>query len=98
MSEMDFRVTIIKMMCRLEKNINENIESLRAEMRINLVEIENSMNEMQSKLDALTARVNEAEEQSSELEDEIIERKERGVTWGGKVSNFMKNYGSLLTQ
>ena len=38
-SEIDFRVTIIKMMYRLEKNINENIESLRAEMRMNLVEI-----------------------------------------------------------
>ena len=66
------------MMCRLEKNINENInknieyknineninkniESLRAEMRANLAEIKNAMNQMQSKLDALTARVNEAE-------------------------------------
>ena len=61
-SEMDFRVTIVKMMYRLENNINENTESLRAEMRTNLVEIKISMNQMQSKLDALTARVNEAEE------------------------------------
>ena len=59
---MEFRVTSIKMMCRLEKNINESIETLRAEMRTNLVELKNAMNEMQSKLDALTARVNEAEE------------------------------------
>ena len=40
LSEMDFRVTMIQVMCRLEKNtngnINENIESLRAEMRANL--------------------------------------------------------------
>ena len=62
MSEMVFRVTIIKMMYRLEKNINKNIESLRAEMRTNLAEIKNSMSKMHSKLDALTARVNEAEE------------------------------------
>ena len=43
LSEMEFRVTMVKMMCRLEKNINENItaniESLRAEMRANLAEI-----------------------------------------------------------
>ena len=58
LSEMDFRVTIVKMMYRLEKNINENTESLRAEMRMNLVEIKNAMDEMQSKLDALMARVN----------------------------------------
>ena len=67
MSEMDFRVTMVKMMCRLEKNINENIESLRAEMRTNLAEIKNSMSQMQSKLEALTARVNEAEEHISKL-------------------------------
>ena len=59
-SEMEFRVTTVKIMCRLEKsineNINENIESLRAEMRANMTEIKNAMNQMQSKLDALTAR------------------------------------------
>ena len=63
---MEFRATMVKMMSRLEKSINknvtENIESLRAEMRVNLTEIKNSMSQMQSKLDALTARVNEAEE------------------------------------
>ena len=43
LSEMEFRVTMVKMMRRLEKtineNINENIESLRVEMRANLAEI-----------------------------------------------------------
>ena len=36
LSEMEFRVTMVKVMCRLEKNINKNInknrESLRAEI------------------------------------------------------------------
>ena len=57
LSEREFRVKMVKMMCRLEKNINknvnENIESLRAEMRANMAEIKNAMNQMQSKLDAL---------------------------------------------
>ena len=43
LSEMEFRITMVKMRCRLEKtineNINENIESLRAEMRVNVAEI-----------------------------------------------------------
>ena len=74
LSEMEFRVTMVKTMCRLEtkiiyENINENIESLRVEMRANLAEIKNAMNQMQSKLDVLTARVNEVEEQISELEE-----------------------------
>ena len=49
LSEMEFRVTMVKMMCRLEKNINKsinkNIESLRVEMRVNLTEIKNAMNQ-----------------------------------------------------
>ena len=53
LSEMEFRVTMVKMVCRLEnsinKNRNENIESLRAEMRVSLAEIKNAMNQMQSK-------------------------------------------------
>ena len=42
-------------------------------MRVNLAEIKNSMNQMQSKLDALMARVNEAEERIGELENELVE-------------------------
>ena len=51
-------------------------------MRTNLAELKNAMHEMQSKLDALPARVNEAEERISELVDEMIEKKEKEVTWG----------------
>ena len=79
LSEMEFRATMVKMMSRLEKGINENvtenIESLGAEMRANLTEIKNSMSQMQSKLEALMARVTEAEERISELEDGLVEEK-----------------------
>ena len=44
-------------------------------MRANLTEIKNSMSQMQSKLEALTARVNESEECISELEDGLVEEK-----------------------
>ena len=44
-------------------------------MRTNLAEIKNSMSQMQSKLEAPTARVNEAEERISELEDGLVEDK-----------------------
>ena len=87
--EMEFTVTMVKMMCRLEKNINENIkeniESLRVEMRANLAEIKNAMNQMQSKLDVLKARVNEAEKRISELDDEMIQKKEKEGTWLKKL-------------
>ena len=44
-------------------------------MRANLTEIKNSMSQMQSKLEALTARVTEAEERISKLEDGLVEEK-----------------------
>ena len=91
LSGMEFRVTMVKMMCRLEKsinkNVNENIESLRAEMRAKMAEIKNSVNQMQSKLDAPTARVDEAEECIGKLEDGLVEEKAKIETWLKKVQS-----------
>ena len=39
------------------------------------------MNQLQSKLDALMARINEAEERISELEDGMVEEKGKTETW-----------------
>ena len=94
---------MVKMMCRLEKNIkeniNKNIESQRVEMRANLAEIKNARNQMQSKRDALTARVNGAEERISELQDGMVEEKGKTETWLKKKSNLKNvDYGRLLTQ
>ena len=69
------------------KNVNENVESLRAEMRANLAEIKNAVNQMQSKLEALTTRVNEAEERISELEDGLVEEKAKTETWLKKIQS-----------
>ena len=46
-------------------------------MRANLTEIKNSMSQMQSKLKALTARVTDTEEPISELEDGLVEKKQK---------------------
>ena len=62
MSEREFRVTIIQAMARLEKTINGNNESLRAEVRADLAEVKNAINEIQSNLNTLTARVTKAED------------------------------------
>ena len=76
MLEMEFRITIKKLLVGLEKSVKDSRDSLNAEMRSNQAEIKNTLTEMQSKLDALTARVNEAEERISDIEDKLIERKE----------------------
>ena len=67
-------------------------------MRANLAEIKNSMNQMQSKLDALTARVNEAEEHIGELEDALVEEKAKAETWTKKSNLKNVGYRRLLTQ
>ena len=53
-------------------------------MRSNQDDLKNVMNEMQSKLDTLNARVNKAQEQISELEDKMIE-KETEVAWEKQI-------------
>jgi len=51
MLEMDFRVAIVKTIARMEKSINGNIESLKAEMKAELAELKNAISEIQSNLD-----------------------------------------------
>ena len=54
---------------------------------MNLAEIKNSMSQMQSKLEALMARVNEAEERISKLEDGLVEEKAKIETWLKKIQS-----------
>ena len=67
-------------------------------MRTNLAEIKNAMKQMEAKLEALTARVNEAEEQISELEDGMVEEKVKTETWLKKSNLKNVDYGRLLNQ
>ena len=76
MSEIKFSIKIIKLLVGLEKSLKDGKEPLSAEMRSNQAEIRNSLTEMQFKLDAPTARVNEAEQSDSDIEDKLMERKE----------------------
>ena len=62
-------------------------------MRVNLAEIKNVMNQMQSKLDVLTAKVNEAEERISELEDGMVKEKVKTETWLEKSNLKNAAYG-----
>ena len=59
MSERQFRSTIVKLLEALEKSIKDSRDFMTAEFRSNQAEIKNQLNEMQSKLEVLTTRVNE---------------------------------------
>ena len=51
-------------------------DSLTTKMRSHQTKSKNTLTEIQSKLDALMAIVNEAEERVSDIEDKLMERKE----------------------
>lgn len=51
-------------------------------MRSNWAKLKNAINKMQSELDTVTARVNEAEELIRDLEDMMTEKKK--LRWHGK--------------
>lgn len=59
MSEIEFRLMIIKLLAGLEKSIKDTRECLRAEIESYQAEIKNALTEMLSKIVALTTRVNE---------------------------------------
>ena len=77
MSEIRFRSTIIKLPVALKKSIKDSRDFIAAELRSNQAKIRNRLNEMQSILDVLTARVNELEETVSDIKDKLMVRKER---------------------
>ena len=76
MSESQFRSTIIKLLVALEKSMKDSRDFMNAEFRSNQAEIKNQLNEMQSKLEVLTMRVNKVEERVSDKEDKLMARKE----------------------
>ena len=69
-SESQFRSTIIKLLVALEKSIKDSRDFMTAEFRSNQAEIENQLNEMQSKLEVLAMRVNEVE-RMTDKEDKL---------------------------
>ena len=60
----------------LEKSIKDSTDFMTAKFRSNQAKIKNQLNEMQSKLEVLTMRVNEVQERMSDIEDKLMARKE----------------------
>ena len=76
MSESQFRSTIIQLMVALEKSIKDSRDFRTAEFRSNQAEIKNQLNAMQSKLEVLMTRDNELEERVSDIEDNLMAKRE----------------------
>ena len=65
MSESQFKSTNIKLLVALEKSMKESRDFVTAQFRSNQAKIKNQSNEMHSKLEVLTTRVNEMDERRS---------------------------------
>ena len=75
MSEPEFRIMII----RIPAGVENRLESLSAEtkeVKATQDEIKNAITELQSLKDATVARMDEAEQNISDIEDKLMENKE----------------------
>ena len=75
MSEPEYRITII----RIQAGVENRLESLSAEIKEvknSQNEIKNAITELQSWTDATAARMDEAEQRISDIEDKIMENNE----------------------
>ena len=60
----------------LGKSIKDSRDFITAEFRSNKTEIKNQLNEIRSKREVLTTRVNEVEERGSDIEDKLMAKRE----------------------
>ena len=77
-AENEFKIIVIKLIAGLEKSIEDRRESITTEikgLRNSHEELKNAINELQNKMEATTAQIEEAKERIGELEDEIMEKK-----------------------
>ncbi|KAF0875950.1 LORF1 protein, partial [Crocuta crocuta] len=78
-TEIEFRIVVIRLFSGLEKSIEDSRESIAAEiwkLRNSHNELRNAVNEVKNKLAAARARMEEAEGIISEIEDKIMENDE----------------------
>jgi len=78
-SEQELRTTVIRILARLEKSIEDTRETLAAEredLKTSQAKIKNAVTEMQNRLDGITMRMEEAKKTNRDMEDKIMENNE----------------------
>ena len=75
MSEPEFRIMIIRILAGV-KNRLESLSVEMKEVKASQGEIKNAITELQSLKDATVARMDEAEQNISDIEDKLMENKE----------------------
>ena len=94
LTDLEFKREIMKIMKELREDIDSNI-SLRKELeniRRSQEKLENSFAEIQTELKAIKTRMNNAQEQPSDVEDRIMEITQTGQ----QKENQMKKHKSNI--
>ena len=76
MSELEFRIMILRKLAGVEKKNIESLSMEKKEVKSSQKEIKNGVTETQSWMNATAARMGEAEQQISNIEDKIMENNE----------------------
>ena len=87
--ESEFRIIVIKLIAGLENSIEDSRESIATEikgLRNSREKLKNAINEVQNKMEAAIARIEEAEEGIGESEDKIM-GKQKAEKKGDKKKN-----------
>ena len=75
MSEPEFTIMIIRILVGVENRL-ESLSAEIKEVKANQDEIKNVVTELQSRMDAMVARKDEAEQRISDTENKIVENNE----------------------
>ena len=95
LTDFEFKREIAKMLKELRENMNSKADSFRKELentRMSKEKLENSFAEMQTELKVIKTRMNNAEEQISDMEDRIMEITQIGQ----QTENQMKKHESNI--
>ena len=75
MSESEFRITIIRILAGVENRL-ESLSAEIKEVKTSQDEVKNAITELQSRMDAMAPRTDEAEQRISNIEDKFMENNE----------------------
>ena len=95
LTDTEFKREIVRILKELRKNMNTNADSFRKELeniRRSQEKLENSFAETQTELKAIMNRMNNAEEQISDMEDRIMEITQSGQQTENKMKKTWKQY------
>ena len=91
---------IIIILARVEKSMEDTRESLSVEIKerkSSQAKIKNVITEMQYQINALTARMDEAEQQISDIEDKIMENNEAEKRWKQRQKIMIQDLENSVT-